>query len=430
MPAVSRGRTERGTSAPTARRTRFPCFDGLRAIAAVLVLIGHVTFNARANRYGWLGPFVARTDIGVAFFFLISGFLLYRPFCQAGLTGEAGPRFGPYMRRRILRIIPAYWVALTFSLFLFRTQPHLGLKDAVIYYGFLQIYDKSHALGGMLQAWSLCTEMSFYLFLPVWAWLAQRASRRAATVAGRARVQLAGVAVLYGFSVAFRLLIMSGAFRSGFVLGPFVMTPGIAANWLPATLDYFALGMLLAVVSGWAALSKDVGRLAEALGATPWLWWTLAGAAFWVVSTQIGLPLDLRPYGEATILARQLLYGLVAFCLLMPAVFGEPNRGLIRRALQNRTVQWLGVISYGLYLWHLMWLHQFLTWTATREFQGRTLEMLVFVFVLTVASAALSWAIVERPALRHKDASWPLHRRRRRQVEPVVPAAAAVAGTP
>jgi peptidoglycan/LPS O-acetylase OafA/YrhL len=382
---------------------RFPCFDGLRAVAAVSVLVGHVTFNARANRVGRLSPFVARSDIGVAFFFLISAFLLYRPFVLAGFRGVAQPRFGPYMKRRFLRIIPAYWVALTFSLFLFHTQPHLGVKDALIYYGFLQIYDKSHALGGMLQAWSLCTEMSFYLFLPVWAWLAVKASRRAGTLAARVRVQLAGLALLYAISVGFRLFIMSPAFRSGASIGPFVVTPGTAANWLPAMLDYFALGMLLAVISAWSAVSPAPKRLADSLGATPWLWWALAGLAFWVVSTRIGLPLDLRPYGEGGALERQLLYGIAALFLLMPAVFGDQNRGLIRGLLRNRAVQWLGINSYGLYLWHLMWLHQFLTWTATRDFQGHTIDMLVFVLAMSVVTASISWVVVERPLLGLKD---------------------------
>jgi peptidoglycan/LPS O-acetylase OafA/YrhL len=386
----------------------------LRAIAALSVLVGHVTFNTRANRVGGLSPLVARTDIGVAFFFVISGFLLYRPFTLAGLGGTAQPRFGPYMKRRMLRIIPAYWVALTFSLFLFHTQPHLRLTDAVMYYGFLQIYDKSHALGGMLQAWSLCTEMSFYLFLPFWAWLTVSASRRARSPAARVRVQLAGIGALYAVSVGFRLFIMSPAFRSGASLGPFVETPGTAATWLPAMLDYFALGMLLAVVSAWSALSPSpsLKRLAHSLGATPWLWWGLAGSAFWVVSTGIGLPLDMHPYGERAALERQLLYGLTALFLLMPAVFGDQSCGLIRRVLRNRTVQWLGITAYGIYLWHLMWLHQFLTWTTTRTFGGRTLEMLVFVLVLAVVTASISWVVVERPCLRLKNVPWTRYRHR------------------
>jgi peptidoglycan/LPS O-acetylase OafA/YrhL len=90
----------------------------------------------------------------------------------------------------------------------------------------------------------------------------------------------------------------------------------------------------------------------------------------------------------------------------MPAVFGDQGQGLIRRVLRNRTVEWLGITSYGLYLWHLMWLHQFLTWTASRDFQGHTLEMLVFVFTMAVVTASISWVIVERPALGLKDVPW------------------------
>ena len=49
--------------------------------------------------------------MGVAIFFVISGFLLYRPFLAASRGGPAAIR--GYLRRRVLRIVPAYWVALT-----------------------------------------------------------------------------------------------------------------------------------------------------------------------------------------------------------------------------------------------------------------------------------------------------------------------------
>lgn len=385
------------------RSGRFPCFDGFRAIAALTVLVGHVTFLTRANRLGWFGPYVARFDIGVAFFFLISGFLLYRPFAVAVLTGGERPQLGPYVKRRMLRIVPAYWLALTVSLFVFHTQPRLSAKDLVFFYGFLQIYDKWHILGGITQAWTLCTEMSFYLFLPVWAWVTVKASRRASTPAGRMQVQLAGIALLYSVSVAFRLFLMSRWFGPGFAVSGVVVEPGTAATWLPAMLDYFALGMLLAVARAWASMSPPAGRTLTALGENAWLWWGLAGATYWVVATRIGLPLDLHPYGNVATLERQALYGLTAFWFLIPGVFGDQDRGLIRRALRNRTVQWLGLTSYGLYLWHEMWIHQFQTWTGVRSFDGHTIEMLAFVVTLTVASASVSWVVMERPALRLKD---------------------------
>jgi peptidoglycan/LPS O-acetylase OafA/YrhL len=411
-----------------ARSARFPCFDGLRAIAALSVLVGHVTSLSRANRLGGLSPYIARTDIGVAFFFLISGFLLYRPFAVAALGDTERPRLGSYLKRRILRIVPAYWVALTVSLFVFHTQPRLSIKDLVIFYGFIQIYDKWHILGGIAQGWTLCTEMSFYLFLPLWAWLTMRASKRASTLGRRVAMQLGGVGLLYAVSVAFRLFLMSRTFGSGFTMGGLVVEPGTAATWLPAMLDYFALGMLLAVASAWVAMSPAPGRLVRRLGQRPWLWWGLATATYWAVATRIGLPLDLRPYGNVATLERQLLYGLTAFWLLIPAVFGDQNAGLIRRGLRNPTVQWLGVISYGVYLWHEMWIHQFETWTGVKSFTGHTLEMLAFVLALSVAAAWLSLIVVERPVLRLKEL--PLGRVLRRELPaPDPPKVALAAGS-
>ena len=59
-------------------------------------------------------------------------------------------------------------------------------------------------------------------------------------------------------------------------------------------------------------------------------------------------------------MARQTLYGVFAFFLLLPAVFGPQGKGLIRRFLQCWPMASLGVISYGIYLWHETWIYQIL----------------------------------------------------------------------
>src|SRR5215813_8286885 len=96
-----------------AERVKFPCFDGFRALAAISVLITHVAFLSGFDIHSSFGAFTARMDVGVAVFFMISGFLLYRPFVAARLDGRPAPRILLYARRRALRILPAYWVALT-----------------------------------------------------------------------------------------------------------------------------------------------------------------------------------------------------------------------------------------------------------------------------------------------------------------------------
>ena len=83
---------------------RFPCFDGFRAAAALSVLLLHVAGSSGATqRNRDLGPYLARLDVGVAVFFLISGFLLYRPFVDAHIAGGRAPATLAFFRRRFLR---------------------------------------------------------------------------------------------------------------------------------------------------------------------------------------------------------------------------------------------------------------------------------------------------------------------------------------
>ncbi|MEA2495606.1 MAG: hypothetical protein QOJ29_3517, partial [Thermoleophilaceae bacterium] len=77
------------------------------------MLLTHTAFLSGANMFGSYGHFTARLDVGVTVFFVISGFLLYRPFVAARIEGRRAPRVRDYARRRVLRIFPAYWLALT-----------------------------------------------------------------------------------------------------------------------------------------------------------------------------------------------------------------------------------------------------------------------------------------------------------------------------
>lgn len=94
-----------------------------------------------------------------------------------------------FTRRRLLRIVPAYWLALT----VLSIKP--GLADVFThdwwrYYGFLQIYDPVTRLSGLTVAWTLCIEVTFYLALPVYAAFARRAFSGLER-SGRIRAELA-----------------------------------------------------------------------------------------------------------------------------------------------------------------------------------------------------------------------------------------------
>ena len=172
------GPTEQG-------RPRNDRLEGLRAIAALSVMGTHLGFASGLTFRSHFGAYFARMDIGVAIFFVLSGYLLYRPFIRADLEDRRSPHLGAYFWRRTLRIVPAYWVALAAIPIVLGIDKIRTLGDLVIYGGFLQIYDQGRALGGITQAWSLCTELSFYLALPVYAWLVRRYAAPAHLVAPR-----------------------------------------------------------------------------------------------------------------------------------------------------------------------------------------------------------------------------------------------------
>src|SRR5262245_58978043 len=93
------------------RKDRYPLIDGLRAVAAIGVLLTHSAISSGLVTTGAHGfRYAQRLEVGVTIFFVISGFVLYRPV----LTSDRRD-LGRYALRRAVRIVPAYWLALTIS---------------------------------------------------------------------------------------------------------------------------------------------------------------------------------------------------------------------------------------------------------------------------------------------------------------------------
>jgi peptidoglycan/LPS O-acetylase OafA/YrhL len=372
----------------------FPCFDGLRAIAAIFVLFHHAGFSTGVSmKDHGVGPYLARMDSGVTIFFLISGFLLYRPFVVAHLSGRHPLGAMKFYGRRVLRIFPAYWVALIGIVTFFGLQLH-GAKSAAIYAGLVQIYDTKRFFGGISQAWSLATEISYYLVLPAYAWAVRRVARRSVNAV---RVELVALAALVGGGLLFRTLLFPVP------AGP-ASYENLLRYWLPAHLDLFGIGMLLAVISAAGQVQGREWGIARALGRVPsLLWWALAALCLYVVSWHVGLPEGLQDGTPAQEWQRHGLYAAMALFLLLPAVFGPQPRGVVRRFLASPPMYALGLVSYGIYIWHQAWLGKALTWTGGTLFDAELWKVAGLGFVCTVATATASYLLVEKPILRVKD---------------------------
>ncbi|MCW2599003.1 MAG: acyltransferase 3 [Frankiales bacterium] len=371
----------------------FPGLDAVRAAGASAVLATHVAFQTGRSVHGPMSGTLARFDIGVALFFVLSGFLLFRPFAQAAVSDRSRwPRTVDYLWRRGLRILPAYWLAVVACLLLLPANagqrgPGVWLRHLTL----TQVYSPGLQRHGLTQTWSLCTEVAFYLLLPV---LAVVVLGRRGTAAGRR--PLVALAAVAAVSVAWQVVTTR---TSWFDLHT-------AGQWLPGYLDWFACGMALALiqvrlVAGGAA--PWMHRLAELARSTGTCWGTSL-ALFAVATSPVAGPRSLEavPTTWEAVL-KNLLYGACALLVLLPLVLGPQHEGHTVRALGRRPVQLLGEISYGIFLWHLLVLETAVRVLHQQLFTGSWLLVFSVTWVGSVGVAAVSYVVVERPALRLKD---------------------------
>jgi len=382
---------------PAPPRVHFPALDGYRALAALGVVLGHVALlSGLVVRNKTLGPYLARADVGVSIFFLLSGFLLYRPFVAARLAGRSSQGLGGYARRRALRILPAYWVAITVVAFVLHAPRFLSGHNIVAHYLLLHIYDTHHIAGGgfeitggpVQQSWSLATELSFYVFLPIWAWLMARGSR---SPERQLRVEAAGLVGLWVGAITLKSVALG--------LGMSAEHFGLFGAWLPFRLDEFALGMGMAVASAWIA-HRRIELPARLRGAGPTIGcWIVAAALFWFTCTQLGLPVSPL-FSSLQAFVVRIFYSFTALFLLLPAVFGRQGKGPVKALFANPVMAWLGLISYGIYIWHEAWQDRYLTHEHLHAFVAPFWQMLGWTLGFTILSAAASWYLVEKTALR------------------------------
>ncbi|HEX7427437.1 MAG TPA: acyltransferase, partial [Mycobacterium sp.] len=149
----------------------------MRACAAVGVVVIHVAFQT-GHTGGVAGRLFGRFDLAVAVFFALSGFLLWRGHAAAARGLRPIPATGHYLRSRLVRIMPAYLVAVVVILCLLPDAK----ADFTVWLANLsltQIYVPLTLTAGLTQMWSLAVEVNFYLALPVFALLVRRVPVRA-----------------------------------------------------------------------------------------------------------------------------------------------------------------------------------------------------------------------------------------------------------
>jgi peptidoglycan/LPS O-acetylase OafA/YrhL len=340
-----------------------PHLDGLRALAVYLVVLFHAGISSFSGGY-----------IGVDVFFVLSGFLVTQLLLR-DIAGGGAIRFGRFYSRRFRRLLPAAFVTLIVTGFVFTAiapPSEVGavvgsFKAAFLYCANLYFIRHSQDYFGagitnnpVLQFWSLAVEEQFYLVWPLALGGAYFVTRR---LSAPLQLRLIRIAVIGGAlaSVAWAL-----AFRHTNLSRSYYGTESRAYELLA--------GAFLALTPAIAVTAKRFGR---------WLQLATLLSTVAIVSLAMSwVHLDPIERGIAV---------TAATCVLLVAIEVAAG-GPVKRLLSTRPVVFLGQISYGTYLWH--WI---VIIVAVRTFELSPITTLGVTCLVATALAALSFELLERP---------------------------------
>jgi peptidoglycan/LPS O-acetylase OafA/YrhL len=345
QPEVEAGAASDTQTRPQVHR---PELDGLRGIAVLAVMAYH---------YG-LQPIAPQGFLGVDIFFVLSGFLITSILAHEWQR-SGGVDWRRFYVRRAFRLLPAFWVMIVIL------SPRVPTSAGLLSLGYLinwstalHWFPVNYSLG---HTWSLAVEWQFYLLWPAIVVLALR--RRGPQTAA-----------LLALSIG----LASAVWRAAV----YVSDSDWSRVW-HAT-DTHADGLLIGSALGVMAVFYVV-PLTDRLNR---LLWTATVGALMLVAVLIGypgLPLGLIATGGIPLLA-------VAMAIIIARVAIYPS-GVLGRVLSFGPLVRVGVISYGLYLWHV-------PIRVALNQDGPVLALVCA--VLTFLAAGASYRYAEKPFLRAK----------------------------
>lgn len=345
--------------------TRSDGLDGFRGLAAAAVVLLHVWMFSGAHQSSQsqlVDTVIGALGLSLMMFFVLSGYLVSRPWVRAAISGAPAPDLRRYAIRRAARILPAYWLMVVVSFVITNAISHPHAIDASqlpVFALFLQ--NQVPSTIGQLNPpmWSLGVEVQFYLLLPLigaaMLWATSRAPRgdRRPLVALAALLALAGLtwtAMLQETGVQ-RELLMS----------------------VPTYLPIFACGIATAILIEGRAVSRPWRAtllIAGSLLAIGNGWWHSDGTGWW------GQVLRDLPAG-------------VGFGMMIAASVNGPARLMGSLPLRR-----LGDWSYGIYLWHMLMIYVF---RALDQWPESPWLAYAYVMGSSTILGAASWILYERP---------------------------------
>jgi peptidoglycan/LPS O-acetylase OafA/YrhL len=372
--------------------------DGIRGVGMLMVFFTHLFLladpapNSNMRAYGWAAPILGHIDLGLAAFFVLSGYLIARPFARAYVAGTRRPPLREYVRNRVLRVVPAFYVFTVLVLLIFGLDGSLasGSDNSSSWWQvlgqflFVQGQTGGPAAVPIGPAWSIGAEVGFYVLIPLSAVVAYRVGARIQSRERRAALAIAAIAVLTFVSIAARAV---HKFDFTWLTSP----PAIMYVFMPGVAVAIIEPLLVPRLRGQARLARRIA------------WASFAAAALAAV-VYAATDYDARqtPIHHA-LGQRALIASLCTGALIFGMVVLQLGTDRAPRLFVNRLMLWMGARSYSFYLVHIAVLFTIDHALGSGESIGaRVVIMTAVGLPVTTAIAALSYRYVERPFLERK----------------------------
>ncbi|MFH8439130.1 acyltransferase family protein [Streptomyces sp. NPDC018007] len=397
-----------------AKSKRIPKFEGLRGVLALGVVVYHVAFQAGVGSFvGEPGkPFwgVLADGLGVCLppFFALSGMMLYKPYARVTISGTKRPATGRFLKRRALRILPAYYLLLVFAIPGYNWFEIDSVSDVLRPVLLMHFYlPEGQPMHGIEPTWTVPAEFTFYLALPLIAWIGHRLARGGSTPAQKARRLLLPLAALEVMAI-------------GWVTYTNLPSTGATMQWYwpPYYAGCFAAGMALAIYAAYAEALPGTPGFYRFVIRRPLVCWVPLIPLYLLYATK---PIGIPGLGDNAALAQELVdhFILTAFTLLLLAPMTVPGaESRFSDALfTSKPILFLGQISLGVYLWHEivinLWLRNGSIFgkspVPTPEFRGDMgfWELFLFTISISVVLATISFYLVEKPLIKFGERGGP-----------------------
>lgn len=370
-----------------ATRIRFSELESYRGLAAIGIIAYHAYQSSRVSvayvyEESLAHLFIRNLDAGVSLFFVLSGFIISLPYIQSALTLQKPISSKSFLLRRLIRIVPLYYIATLLVWCLRYSSGNAQWIDLIEHLTFTQIFDNSRIFWTIGPAWSLSVELIFYLLIAVLGPLLYKLSTFISSAKKRA---------ILLFSSSLLLIIISLAYKWwAFVINGWPETAYSVYYGPLAKLDTFALGMVLATIWNCAGKKPKIEKTVQFL-------------LFFLGMETLGVAFLLRPLNNMVDLYFNTVTGVGFFMMLAATIFGN-RQSLIQRILSNKYLQFLGIISYSVYLWHeplLLFLerHSILVFSSPGLFPISVILLLL----LSVGIGVLSYFGIEKPMMLLKN---------------------------